>query len=128
MLMLVALFTFQVRVVWPPPTPSALGEAVNDSQTGNTCVVTVTGILQVAVRFWVPKAVSMYVAVVSGATVAEPSTATSPTPLLMVTREAFEVCHARVELPPTVIVDGAAVSESQVGAGSLVIQPLLIAV
>jgi len=51
---------------------------------------------------------------------AEPSTATLPTPLLIETEVAPVVFHERVTIPDPIIVDGDAVKASHVGAADVV--------
>jgi hypothetical protein len=117
----VAPVVFHERVTIPALV-SEVGDAVKASQVGAlgvTTVVTVTARVQVTVPP-APVAVSVYVVFALIFALAEPSTATLPTPLLIETEVAPVVLHERVTIPEPIMVEGVAVNASQVGAADVV--------
>jgi hypothetical protein len=97
---LVAFEVVHVNVAWFPGV-MVVGETERLAVGGDACTVTVA--TAVVVPF-APVAVKVYSVVEDGVTLTDPDTATVPTPLLIVTVEAFAVVHDKVaELPDATV-------------------------
>jgi hypothetical protein len=114
------------------PRRMLVGDAVSETLLAQVKVGTGGGTLTVTVVVQVtvpplPVAVSVYVVVTSGDTVNEPSTATAPIALSIVTDVAFVVFQVRVLLAPRLIVVGLAVNDSQIGASGVGVTVTVVA-